>query len=367
MKPPADPKPRALFLSPEVPSPGSGGGGLRSASLLQYLQTKYSVDVAGFQLRRHSKAPAARTWRNFARLVRGVPPLFDRYSGYEAQLQEQIGDARYALAVVEHFWCASYAALLRPHCERLVIDLHNIESALAETHAQAARWPVSWASLRFAAAYRRLERIWLPRFDTVLVTSEPDRKRIGHPRVFVYPNALPEIRPPQVKEEECLVFSGNLEYHPNIEAVRWFRTEIWPRVRERCGEWRLVGKNPEAIAQLVSGDERIRLLGPVEDAVTEIARAKICVVPLRSGSGTRFKILEAWAAARAVVSTPLGAEGLGARPGEHLLIADTAEEFVLAIERLCADAALRDRLGAAGRAHYLRRFTWPVAWRCLRL
>src|SRR5579884_1434779 len=346
MKPPADPKPRALFLSPEVPSPGSGGGGLRSASLLQYLQTKYSVDVAGFQLRRHSKAPAARTWRNFARLVRGVPPLFDRYSGYEAQLQEQIGDARYALAVVEHFWCASYAALLRPHCERLVIDLHNIESALAETHAQAARWPVSWASLRFAAAYRRLERIWLPRFDTVLVTSEPDRKRIGHPRVFVYPNALPEIRPPQVKEEECLVFSGNLEYHPNIEAVRWFRTEIWPRVRER-------------------GDECIRLLGPVEDAVTEIARAKICVVPLRSGSGTRFKILEAWAAARAVVSTAIGAEGLGARDGEHLAIADEASRFAGQILRLWDDAGLRDKLGSAGREHYFENFTWPVAWQAL--
>jgi glycosyltransferase involved in cell wall biosynthesis len=358
---------RALFLSPEAPVAGAGGGGLRSASLLAYLRGKYAVDVVDFTLRPHSKTALARAWRNIGRLARGVPPLFDRYSGYEAQLAARLGEAKYALGVVEHFWCASYAPLLRGHCGRLVLDLHNVESELARTHARAARWPASWASARFTKAYQDLEKEWLPKFDAVLVASEEDRRRVEHPHVVVYPNALPEIEPPRAPEENCIVFSGNLEYHPNVEAVRWFRERVWPRLRERCAgvEWRLVGRNPEAVARWVAGDHRIRVIGAVPDAVIELAKAKVCLVPLLSGSGTRFKILEAWAAGRAVASTTIGAEGLGARAAEHLLIADGAEDFGDAVERLWKDAGLRERIGAAGRELYLERFTWSAAWRKL--
>ena len=358
---------KALFLSPEAPVAGSGGGGLRSASVLAYLRKKYSVDVVDFTLRQHSKSPAARVWRNAMRLARGVPPLFDRYSGYEAQLEAKLGKSKYAIGVVEHFWCASYAPVLRAHCDRLVLDLHNVESELAQTHARAASWPASWASARFADAYRELERKWLPQFDMVLAASEDDRRRIEHPRVAVYPNALEEHEIPPTPEEDCVVFSGNLEYHPNIEAVRWFRTHVWPLLRERCPtvEWRLVGRNPEAVASLVAGDERIRLVGPIENALAEIAKAKACVVPLLSGSGTRFKILEAWAASRAVISTTIGAEGLGARDNEHLLIEDDPAAFAAAVERVLDDSELRRRLGESGRALFREEFTWQAAWRCL--
>ena len=182
----------------------------------------------------------------------------------------------------------------------------------------------------------------------MLVASEEDRRRVDHPAVHVFPNALPEIERPHVAEADCIVFSGNLEYHPNIEAVRWFRSEIWPRLRDST-EWRLIGRNPEAVRRIVGGDARIRLIGPVDDAVAAIAEAKVCVAPLLSGSGTRFKILEAWAAARAVVSTTLGAEGLGGRSGEHLLIADDPEGFASAVLRLLADddIAAQDRRGRA--------------------
>jgi len=358
--------PRALFLTPEEPKIGSGGGGMRSASLLAYLQSKYDVQTVTFSLRTHSRSPAARAWRNAIRLARGCPPLFDRFSGYENQIAGALG-GRYTLGVVEHFWCASYAGLLRTCCDRLVLDLHNIESQLARTHARAARWPASWASQRFSESYQRLEREWLPRYDLILTASEEDRRRVEHPQVRIFPNALPEIPRPSVLETNAIVFSGNLEYHPNVEAVRWFRERIWPRVREQApaAEWRLVGSNPGAVEPFTGGDPRIVVVGEVEDAVAHLSAAKVCVVPLLSGSGTRFKILEAWAAGRAVVSTTLGAEGLGARHGEHLLLADDPDDFAGAILRLWNDSALRTRLGDAGWALYRERFTWPAAWRRL--
>ncbi len=340
---------------------GTGGGGLRSASLLEYLRTKYDVQVASFTLPHHSKDFAARVWRNGWRFLRGVPPLVDRLAGFEKQLALS---GRYRVAVIEHFWCAPYADAIRPHCDTLVLDLHNIESELAATHARATGGLEAMVHRRFADAYRKLEHEWIPKFDVVLTTSEEDRRRIEHPNVVVYPNALPVIDVPEVAEENCIVFSGNLEYHPNIEAVRWFASSIWPGLRDRNDGlmWNLVGRNPEAVSELVKGDARIRLIGPVEDAVAAIARARVVVVPLLSGSGTRFKILEAWAAGRAVVSTSIGAEGLGARDGLQLLIGDDADGFGNAVERLLNDPVRARGIGHAGRALYLDRYTWPAAW-----
>src|SRR5438552_538803 len=133
------------------------------------------------------------------------PPLFDRYSGYESQIEAAMRSERYRVGVVEHFWCACYAALLRSRCDRLVLDLHNIESELARTHARAARWPASWASARFAASYQRLERAWLPLFDVILTASEEDRRRVAHTDVRVFPNALLDIPRPSVPEANAIV------------------------------------------------------------------------------------------------------------------------------------------------------------------
>jgi glycosyltransferase involved in cell wall biosynthesis len=127
----------------------------------------------------------------------------------------------------------------------------------------------------------------------------------------------------------------------------------------------VIGRNAHAVEKVLAGDSRIQLVGPVDDAVAEIARARVCIVPLLSGSGTRFKILEAWAAERAVVSTRIGAEGLGARNGEHLLVAEDAGSFSEAIARLYKDDGLRRKLGTAGRELYAEKFTWPVAWKAL--
>jgi glycosyltransferase involved in cell wall biosynthesis len=101
----------------------------------------------------------------------------------------------------------------------------------------------------------------------------------------------------------------------------------------------------------------------VYDAIRELAAAKVVVVPLLAGSGTRFKVIEAWAAGRAVVSTSIGAEGLPARHGDNLLIADDQRSFADAVSRLLTSPDIRAKLSVTGRTLFESEFTWESAWR----
>ncbi len=198
----------------------------------------------------------------------------------------------------------------------------------------------AWALRRFAAASVALERSWLPKFDAILATSTSDReiaRRLAPgANVVAYPNALPEIPLPRRLEQQAIAFSGNLEYPPNISAVRFFRDNIWPILEARWPElkWKIVGKNPDAIRPLVAGQPRIEVTGFVKDAVAVLAECQIAVIPLLAGSGTRVKILEAWAAGTPVVSTTLGAEGLDCAHETNLLLADEPQSFASAVSRL---------------------------------
>jgi glycosyltransferase involved in cell wall biosynthesis len=158
-----------------------------------------------------------------------------------------------------------------------------------------------------------------------------------------------------------------MEYHPNIDAVRFFRREVWPLLRERHPKlvWRLVGRNPSGVAAYTAGDPRIEVVGPVDDAIAELAKSRVAVVPLRTGSGTRLKILEAWAAGLPVVSTSVGAEGLGARDGEHLILADNALGLSDTVTRLLSCPELCTSLSNAGRLLLEKEFTWETAWKKL--
>jgi glycosyltransferase involved in cell wall biosynthesis len=386
-------KPSALFLAPEAPYPAIGGGSLRAASLVEYLARQYAVHLILFRepgapdpyaavppgrvskvdvvdLPYHSKRAPARVARNLSRLVRGVPPLSDRFSGFDARLDGLLAGRRYDVAILDHFWCAPYLDLVRPHSLRIFVDLTDVDSAWHESVAAQANVFEAAAHRRFAGAARRLEQRLLPRFDGILVTSPHDaglvRPMAPDSEIVVYPNALPEVLAPPRHEREEIAFSGNLEYAPNIEAVRFFRQRIWPALRSRPNlKWRIIGKNPHAIRELVAGDPRIEITGFVPDAIQALASAQVAVVPVLSGSGTRVKILEAWAAATPVVSTSVGAEGLIIKNGEDLVVVDDPREFAAQVSRLLDSPPERRRLGLAGRRLFELRYTWPAAWKCL--
>jgi polysaccharide biosynthesis protein PslH len=390
----ADIRPSALVLAPETPYPLTGGGALRTASLLHYLAQAHDVDLIVFRqpggpdpalrmpaelVRRmtvidlppNGRSLAARTLRNTARMVRRVPPLVDRFSRFGAQIARAVEGRRYAIGVIEHSWCAAYHRQIAASCACTVLDLHNIESTLHALCAASEGAGVALAHRVFRHASLEIERRWLPCFSQVLTASESDaaaaRAIAPTARVRVYPNALPSRPIPTETKCDSVVFSGNMEYHPNRSAVRFFRREVWPLLRERRPElvWRLVGKNPEAVRSFTGGDSRIEVTGEVEDAVRELAKSKVAVVPLLAGSGTRLKILEAWAAGTPVVSTTIGAEGLPVRDGQHLLLADGASELSGAVERLLACSELRESLAVAGRLLLEKEFIWEKAWRQL--
>ena len=387
-------RPTAVVISPEAPYPMHGGGAIRTASLLHYLARHYDLDLILFRqagdsdpalslppglVRRsstitlpfHSRRPLAWALRNGRRWMLGSPPLLNRFSQQQSEIAAILKGRSYDVGVIEHFWCAPYIEQLAEVAKRAVLDLHNVESELHASSARAGSWPLASAHRRFERSCVREERRWLPCFSRLLVTSEDDARRVRllAPRapVTVYRNALPMVYVPEYPEEQVIGFSGNFEYHPNMRGVRFFVKEVWPRLVSQAPELklRLIGKNPEAVARYLKGVVGIETTGPVKDAIAELAKVKVAVVPLVSGSGTRLKILEAWAAARPVVATSLGAEGLGARPGIDLILADTPDAFVASVVELLGSKEERRRIGCAARHTFEERFTWDTAWKSL--
>lgn len=382
--------PSVLFLSPEPPYPVAGGGPSRTASLIEYLARRFEVDLVLFAvegasdpeaavprglvrnifklpLAAHSKNLLPRLVRNSLRLLRGAPPLLDRYGGLGRELAAILNGRQYDAGFVEHFWCAPYLGLLKTVCRQTVLDLHNIESEWHLRTGGTCRWPLSGGHKRFAAHYLALERRYIPEFDHVLVTSEREVPLINARRTIVYPNSIPNAPLPRRPQTLSIAFSGNLEYHPNQQAVRFFHREVWPQLRQRWPslKWRILGKNPHGVAREVAADPQIELTGPVPDAILELSQSMIAIVPVLAGSGTRVKILEAWAAGLPVVSTPIGAEGLQASAGLHLLVAGTPAEFAASVSRLLEADELRAQLASAGRVLYEQCYTWDAVWRRL--
>jgi polysaccharide biosynthesis protein PslH len=387
-------KPSALLLSPEAPYPPIGGGALRTASLVEYLGRRFDLDIIVF---RQPAAPdpsaripkdlvkraividlpytgrsfLSRSMRNLRRLAKGVPPLNDRFSGFESQIERALAGRRYDLAIAEHFWVAGYRDVLADHAKTVALDLHNIESILFERAAASESWPASAMHSRFGAIYREMEESLLPGYSFLIVTSERDRESVAalapRTRAIVYPNAIPFQPVPRVPREDAIIFTGNLEYHPNTCAVRYFHDKIWPLVSARKPKfvWKIAGINPHAVKSIVNGSPRVELIGPVEDSAATIASARVAIIPLLAGSGTRLKILDAWAAETPVVSTGIGAEGLHAQDGGELLLRDGAAQFADAICEIIDSPALAAQLGAAGRVLYEREYTWEAAWKRL--
>jgi glycosyltransferase involved in cell wall biosynthesis len=260
-------------------------------------------------------------------------------------------------------------ALDVPGAARL-LEEHNFLTAWMEERYRAQRSPlrktaywVSWLK------NRHYERMLFPKFETITMVSERDlssvRENISHyrGRLEMIPNGVDvdHNRPlPGEPEPDTLVFNGSLTYNANLDAMRYFLSEIFPRIRARRPQVRLkiTGRTEGADLNGIAGQAGVILTGFLEDIRPSVSGSYVCVVPLRIGGGTRLKILEAMALGTPVVSTSKGAEGLCVTPGKELMIANDPQAFADQTLRLLDESALRRRLARDARALVEASYSW---------
>lgn len=250
-----------------------------------------------------------------------------------------------------------------------VIDQHNIEYELVERiykHEKALLR--KWYSWRESRLLKRGEIERCRKADVVLVTSGRERDVLSHflpeQHMEVIPNGVDTttfIPRDSVQEiSHQILFTGSMDYFPNIDAVLFFARKCWPIVREQVPDatWLIVGKNPPPEIKRLAALPGITVTGTVPEVHPYLAASAVAIAPLYVGSGTRLKILEAFAMKKAVVSTSVGCEGLSVVSGKQLLIADHPEEFAQAVIMLLNNPEMRTALGNAGRALVETKYSW---------
>jgi polysaccharide biosynthesis protein PslH len=369
---------KILHVVPRIPFPADSGGTLRALQLLRALDAAFEVtvlapdlpggDAGGLRATLRGRVITARedgglrgALAEAGGALRGRPFGYTRYGGrrLRAVFRDLLSKQEVDLIHFDHLHAAQLlpdARALAPRV-RAVMDAHNVEAQVAERLAEVSRWPLSAVLRRQAAAIVRLETRSVQELDAVLSCSELDAaalRRAGAREVHLVPNGVELRQLPAAREgRNTVAFVGSYDWRPNVDAAVVLAREIWPRLRRACPGLRLalIGrKPPQAVRDLATDD--VEVTGRVDDVAPWLLRSFATAMPLRAGSGTRLKVLEAAAARVPIVATRLASEGLPFRDETHLLHAETPEEFVEALLRLRRDPGLASRLTDAA---------WPVA------
>ena len=378
-------RPRVLVLAGMRPLPADSGGRLRLWHTIRGLAEVAEVDllsptpaeepstlhrdlvVSGTPSRRPLPARLADN------LLSTAPSRVSHQREERSRLLDAVDLDDYdVLWFVDHaFWAAAAG---RPRVSPAVFDFYDLESDKARSTLEPVRKELGTDPRALAhglyrlallrrdvGRWRRLERTIVAEADLVLACSSGDLSALAADgRGSVVPNGYeiegePAGRADREHRPPVLLLAGHMGYPPNTDAARWLVRDILPSV-DADAVLHIVGK-PGPVTSLQSPG-RVAVLGRVADMSTQLAAATVCVVPIRSGSGTRIKILEAFAHGVPVVSTALGAAGLGAQDGQHLLIEDDPRAFAAAVNRVIADPALRVSLTASAHELWRQQFQW---------
>lgn len=396
---------KILMLSSTFPYPPSRGGTeIRTFNLLKYLSQRHSITLV---TQRHSgvtdqEVEELRAWvdqlqlfalpetplssNRFGRLCGQVqrfaqsrlsntpPNVLHRYSSEMQQwITAAVQSGRYDVITCEHSVNEIYIQPTFRQFVKTVVDVHSSVYAWTRNHLEMGASIHPWRDRLYLPLLKRYEKRYCNKFSHIVVTTEDDRQEllnfIPNAEIQVIPNGVDlDLFPYRNYDPSSydLVFVGAMDASHNIDAARFFATEVMPPLRQRYPQitFRIVGARPVAEVMELANLPGVIVTGQVPSMVDELHKATICVVPLRTGFGIKNKTLEAMAAGVPVVASDRGLEGLavdGAGVPLRALRANQVQDYVDAITHLIEDADLRMNLSQAGRIFVQQEYTWERA------
>lgn len=385
---------RILALTSRVPWPPREGHQLRSYHVLEALAMRHEVHLlsclrddddanadaslraklAGFEA---FPIPAERSRTALARaLLQGTltrtPFVVAKY-GIPA-LRRRVAELAGRFDLIHIDMLPLMTHVPRNCAAPIVLNAHNVEHRLLEARVGVEPRMAARAYLRTQVSrLRRFEHAACQRASTILACSEDDagqlRQMAPSTPVHVVPNGV-DLQYNQPDDTAVrtgqLVFVGQMGWFPNRDGTEWFLADILPRILQQRADTRFVLVGKHAGLAVPNGvREHVELAGFVPDVRTPVRASAVYVVPLRAGSGTRLKVLEAMALGKAIVTTRIGAEGIDLEPGRDALFADDAEGFARAVVSLLDEPAKAAQLGSAARTAAERHYGWAAIGRSM--
>jgi len=377
-----------LFLANRLPFPPNKGDKIRTFHEIDHLALSHNVycacfvdtpddttHVRGFQ--RWCKDIIAIPWNRRTAALRAMRGwLVGRTLTESAYRDKTLSEALSRWTESTSFDAVvSFSTIMAPYAlaipaRRHVLDMCDVDSAKWLDYAEAARFPLSRIYRREGRRLRAFEKACIDRFDATTLITPRERRLLDpdetHDRLHVIPNgvALSDRRARPAAECGAIVgFLGSMDYRPNAEAVCWFVRRVWPALRTRVPNARMliVGRNPTRRVRSLANTAGVSVTGAVKDTGRYLARCRVIVAPLRIARGMQNKVLEAMAARRPVVATSAVAAGLNVRPGHHIRVADDAAGFATEVENLLSRDDLCRDTGDAGYRCSAMHYCWPEA------
>jgi sugar transferase (PEP-CTERM/EpsH1 system associated) len=379
-----------LLLVHRIPFPPNKGDKIRSYHLLAHLAQRFTVHLGTFvddpddwkhvnTVKRLcgetcfiALKPAAARLRSLLGLARRKPLSLEYYKDQRMHLWVKAILERHPVGPIVVF-----SAAMAQYVEDLggahrVIDFVDVDSDKWTQYAHGKHWPLSWLYRREGRLLLRYERKIAASFDHALFVSEAEARLFGElapecgKRIGYYSNGVDtdyfspdrDYDSPYGRAELPVVFTGAMDYWPNIDAVQWYAQHIFPAVRKRvpAAVFYIVGARPAAQVKALGRLEGVVVTGTVADVRPYLAHARVVVAPLRIARGIQNKVLEAMAMAKATIVSAAALEGIDALPGREVLLAENEEHFIH-VSWACL-AACPPAIGTAARHKVLEQYGW---------
>jgi len=387
-----------LFLCHRIPYPPDKGDKIRAFHLLRHLSLHFDIYLASFvddandwlwvgEVQKYCKAtffgslnPRLATLRSLKGLFTGEALSLPYYADNAMQrwVEHTCAARNIRHALVYSSAMAQFMPVAGAAFERQVIDFVDVDSDKWRQYALQKRWPMSWLYRREARCLLRCEQDLAARFDAGLFVSSAEAALFRQlspttaDKIDFYNNGVdcsyfdPHSSNPIVAQSpfadgvQALVFTGAMDYWPNVDAVTWFVHSVLPALRNShpALAFYIVGGKPTANVQRLARLPGVTVTGRVPDVRPYLKHAVAAVAPMRVARGIQNKVLEAMAMALPVLVTTKGLEGIEALDGEHLLLADSCEDYQRGVNEILAGR--HPGIGARARACVQEAFDWDI-------